>query len=303
MNREQMDALIDLAGGKLQCGCSMASYTTFRVGGCVDALLKVQEAGDLLNVIPFLQKEGIPWFVVGRGSNLLIMDADVPGVAIRLEGTLAAIGGQMSRSGVIIAGAGASLRQLLELCRRKGYGGAEFLAGIPGTVGGAAVMNAGAFGKDMTSLVCKMEMVTPGGELVERDGEKLSFGYRKLELEEGAVVTRVHLKLEKSTPTEVVERIKSYLSRRKEKQPFEYPSAGSIFKNPPGDYAGRLIELAGLKGKRRGDAMVSTKHANWIVNTGEASSRDILGLITLVRETVSKKLGINLELEIRVIGR
>jgi UDP-N-acetylmuramate dehydrogenase len=295
--------LIDLAGGKLQCGCSMASHTTFRVGGCVEALLKAQETGDLLNVIPFLQKEGIPRFVVGRGSNLLIMDGNISGVAIRLEGALAAIGGQISRSGLILAGAGASLRQLLELCRRKGYGGAEFLAGIPGTLGGAAVMNAGAFGKDMTSLVCKMEMVTPGGELVEMEGEKLSFGYRKLELEEGAVVTRVHLKLEKSTPEEVVERIRSYLSRRKETQPFEYPSAGSIFKNPPGDYAGRLIELTGLKGKRRGDAMISTKHANWIVNTGEASSRDILDLISLVRETVKERTGVNLELEIRIIGR
>jgi UDP-N-acetylmuramate dehydrogenase len=303
MNREQMDAFIDLAGGRLQCGCSMASYTTLRVGGCVEALLKAQESGDLQTVIPFLQKERIPWFVVGRGSNLLIMDGDIPGVAIRLEGALAAIGEQISRSGVIIAGAGASLRRLLELCRRKGYGGGEFLAGIPGTVGGAAVMNAGAFGKDMTSLVSRMEMVTPGGEMVEMEGEKLSFGYRKLELEEGAVVTRIHLKLEKSIPEEVVERIKSYLSRRKETQPFEYPSAGSIFKNPPGDYAGRLIELAGLKGKRRGDAMVSAKHANWIVNAGEASSRDILDLITLVRKTVSEKTGVNLELEIKVIGR
>jgi len=303
MNRTQMDALLDLAGGRLQRGCSMASYTTFRVGGCVEALLGAQETGVLLKVIPFLRKEEIPWFVLGRGSNLLIMDGDVPGIAIRLEGALAAIGGQMSRTGVIIAGAGASLRELLELCRRKGYGGGEFLAGIPGTVGGAAVMNAGAFGKDMASLVSRMETVTPEGELVETEVEMLSFGYRKLELAEGTVVTRVYLKLEKGMPDEVAEKIRSCLRRRKEAQPLEYPSAGSIFKNPPGDYAGRLIELAGLKGKRLGDAMVSTKHANWVVNTGEARSRDILDLISLVRETVSEKTGVNLELEIKVIGR
>jgi UDP-N-acetylmuramate dehydrogenase len=303
VNREQRDTLIDLAGGKVEFRCPMARYTTFKVGGTVEVLLKVEALANLLDVLPFLQRESIPSFVVGRGSNLLIMDGDIPGVAIRLEGVFSGIREQDAHEQVIIAGAGVSVGQLLELCRRKGYGGAEFLAGIPGTVGGAAVMNAGAFGREMSSLVRGVEIVTPGGNRMDMDRQDLSFGYRKLEIPEGAVITRVRLKLEKSTAREVAARMGDCLTRRKRTQPLEYPSAGSIFKNPVGDHAGRLIQMAGLKGKKNGSAMISTKHANWIVNTGGASAQDILDLITLVRQTVREKTGIDLEPEIKVIGQ
>ena len=303
MNRGQRDVLIDLTGGKIQFRCTMADYTTFKVGGSIEALLKAEEVRDLLGVVPFLHTECIPFFVLGGGSNLLVMDGDVPGVAIRLEGAFATIEEAASQEEVIIAGSGVSLRQLLELCRRKGYGGTEFLAGIPGTVGGAIVMNAGAFGRDMASLVKGVEILTPSGDVVEMDRRDLSFGYRKLQITEGDVVTRARLKLEKSTVQAVAGTIGDYLKRRKKAQPLGYPSAGSIFKNPPGDHAGRLIEMAGLKGKRRGKAMISQKHANWIVNTGGASARDILDLITLVRQTVMEKMGVDLELEIKVVGQ
>jgi len=164
-------------------------------------------------------------------------------------------------------------------------------------------MNAGAFGKDMSSLISGMEMVAPGGDLVKIDRGALFFSYRRLELTEGGVSIRVRLKLEKSSTPEVTDKIRKYLRRRRKTQPLEYPSAGSIFKNPPGDHAGRLLEEAGLKGKQQGGAMISTKHANWIVNTGEANAQDIMDLIAFARETVMEKTGIELELEIKVIGR
>jgi UDP-N-acetylmuramate dehydrogenase len=302
VNREQQKALSHLVDGKIQFSCSMADHTTFKVGGRIEALVNVEKMENLQEVVPFLQREGVPFFVLGRGSNLLVMDGDIPGVALELKGAFAAIQEQGCQEQVIMAGAGVSIGELLEFCRSKGHGGTEFLAGIPGTVGGASVMNAGAFGKDMSSLISGMEMVTPGGGLEEKDRSALSFSYRKLEIAEGGVVTRVRLKLEKSTTPEVAGKIKGYLRRRKQTQPLEYPSAGSIFRNPPEDHAGRLLEEAGLKGEKRGGAMISTKHANWIVNTGGASAQDILDLIAFARETVSEKTGIELELEIRVIG-
>jgi len=302
VNRDQKEALIRLGGGKIRFRCPMAPYTTFKVGGTIEALMGAQEIDELLAVVPFFRKEGIPYFVVGRGSNLLVMDGDTEGVAIRLEGAFARFEEHVDEQ-VIISGAGVPLTELLDLCRRKGYGGAEFLAGIPGTVGGAAVMNAGAFERDMASLVQGVEMVTPAGDLVEMERKDLSFGYRKLRIEDGTIVTRVRLKVEESTAPQVGARIGDYLKKRKKTQPLEYPSAGSIFKNPPGDHAGRLIETAGLKGTRRGGAMISAKHANWIVNTGGASARDILALIRLTRDIVSEKMGVDLELEIRVVGQ
>jgi len=303
MNREQREVLSHLAGENIQFRCSMADHTTFKAGGTIEALLYVEKVENLLATVPFLQREGIPWFVLGRGSNLVVMDGDVPGVAIRLKGTFDTIQEEDPQEQVVMAGAGGSLGRLLEFCRGKGFGGTEFLAGIPGTVGGAAMMNAGAFGRDMSSVISGLEMVTPEDGLVKRGRDALSFSYRKLESAEDGVVTRVRLKLEKSTTPEVAGRIRDYLGRRKRTQPLEYPSAGSIFKNPVGNHAGRLLEEAGLKGKKCGGAMISTKHANWIVNTGGARAQDILELMALARERVMEKTGIELEPEIKVIGR
>jgi UDP-N-acetylmuramate dehydrogenase len=232
----------------------------------------------------------------------LVSDGDIEGVAVRLAGSLAVIEEDPLEDAVINAGAGASISELLDCCRKAGYGGLEFLSGIPGSVGGAAVMNAGAFGKDTVSVIHGMEMVTSAGERVPVNRDELSYGYRHLQLKEGAVVTRVGIRTEKKPPREVANRIADYLKRRRKTQPLEHPSAGSVFKNPPGDYAGRLIEAAGLKGMRRGGAMISDKHANWIVNTGEAGSGDILELIRLTRKIVREKMGVALELEVRLIG-
>lgn len=302
LDKAQQNKLIRIAGEQIRFHCPLGSYTTFKVGGAVEALWDVPQVQALMNVLPFLRKEGIPYFVVGRGSNLLISDGDIEGLAIRLTGSLSVIETDPKDHTVIHVGAGASIAELLDCCRKSDYGGLEFLSGIPGSVGGAAVMNAGAFGKDTASVIHGLEMATPSGQLVALSRDDLPYGYRHLRLEDGAVVTWVNFRIQKESSGEVANRISHYLKRRREGQPLEYPSAGSVFKNPPGDYAGRLIEMAGLKGMRRGGARISAKHANWIVNTGKASSRDILELIRLTQKTVKERTGVSLELEVRLIG-
>lgn len=303
MNRKQMEALTDLTGGKTRFHCSMADFTTFRTGGTIAALSQIEKVEDLPDLVRFLQEERIRWFVLGRGSNLLVRDGNLPLVAIRLTGSFCTIQQEESGEPRITAGSGASLAQLLDFCRKRGFSGAEFLAGIPGTVGGASIMNAGAFGREIGELIRWVELIDPAGDLVELERRDLSFRYRKLETAKGSIITRIRVGVEKSTRAEVASRMGDYLERRKKMQPLGYPSAGSIFKNPFGDSAGRLLEEAGLKGKKCGGAMISPKHANWIVNTGGATAQDILDLIDLARGKVREKTGIELELEIRVIDQ
>jgi UDP-N-acetylmuramate dehydrogenase len=177
----------------------------------------------------------------------------------------------------------------------------EFLTGIPGTLGGAVVMNAGAFGKEVGDVVSEVHLITSRGETVVLDRGELHFGYRRLAIPEGSVVVKVRLALFPVPGNRVAEMMEAYLRKRKREQPSGLPSAGSVFKNPPDDHAGRLIELVGLKGKKIGGAMISPKHANWIVNTGGAKAEDILSLMDLARKTVMEETGIELLPEIKVV--
>ncbi|MCF8120350.1 MAG: UDP-N-acetylmuramate dehydrogenase, partial [Deltaproteobacteria bacterium] len=190
----------------------------------------------------------------------------------------------------------------LRTCRDRGLGGLEFLSGIPGTLGGAVAMNAGAFGKEVGERVEAIRVITPAGGLLEREKEDLRFSYRSLQLDRGAIITLVRVKLESVGREAVFERMAGYLRQKKALQPLGYPSAGSVFKNPVGDYAGRLIEAAGLKGKRVAGAMISKRHANFIVNTGGATASDILALMNLIQQEVKRISGIQLEPEIRILG-
>ncbi len=303
MNKAQKKKLVGLAGEKISFDCPTAQYTTFNVGGQSEALYKADDLEELRRVIVCLNKERIPYLMVGRGSNLLIKDGGIDGLVIMLKGALAAIEQESTEDLTILAGAGLSLVDLMTYCRCEGLGGLECFAGIPGTVGGAVVMNAGAFGKEFGSRVRGIQMITPQGELMMRDRTQLRFSYRRLDIEKGVVTVRARLKLHRETEETVAGRIADYLKRRKLNQPLEYMSAGSVFKNPPNEYAGRLIENAGLKGKRIGGAMISEKHANFIVNTGGAKAKDILDLLSLARAEVKKATGIELEPEIRIVGR
>ena len=303
MDKQHKAALFKLVGEGLEFDCPMASYTTLRVGGQAEILYKATDLEGLRRLIPYLSAEGIPYLVVGGGSNLLVMDSGVEGVVILLRGSLAAIERPGRKEGTILAGAGATTVDLLNTCRREGLGGLEFLAWIPATVGGAVFMNAGAFGKEMGDRVREVHMVTPEGDVIRKERSQLRFSYRSMDLEKGSIIFRVGLGLDPVPRTVLKERMKYYQDRRKALQPLEFPSAGSVFKNPPGHHAGRLIEAAGLKGKRIGGAMISEKHANFIVNTGGATAKDVLALLHMTQETIQKETGIELEPEIQVVGR
>ncbi len=280
----------------------MAPYTTFHVGGQSEALYRADNLEELRRVIVFANRERIPYLVVGRGSNLLVKDKGIDGLVIVLEGSLAAVEQENTEDMTVVVGAGLPLVDLLSYCRGAGLGGLECFAGIPGTVGGAVIMNAGAFGEAFGSRVQEIQMITPQGDLLARDREQLRFSYRQLEIKKGVVTVRARLKLYRESKDTVAKRMADYLKMRKLNQPLEYPSAGSVFRNPPNEYAGRLIENAGLKGKRIGGAMISDKHANFIVNTGGAKAKDVLDLLNLVRESVKKETGIELEPEIKIVG-
>ena len=300
MDIRQKTELERLTGEGIRFHYPMDQLTTFQVGGPVEAFWEARDLETLKKVIRYLSMEGIPYGVLGRGSNLLIKDEGIDGVMILLTGFFATIND--SDHGVW-AGGGGHLTELLGWCRREGMGGLEFLAGIPGTVGGAVIMNAGAFGREINERIQAIQFITPGGIQVERDRTKLKFSYRRLHTETGNLVTNACFSLDRVTPKMVSERIGEHLKIRKQTQPLEYPNAGSVFKNPPGDFAGRLIEKAGLKGKKIGGAMISEKHANFIINEGGATAKDIVALMDLARMAVKRTTGVSLEPEIRVLGK
>ncbi len=302
MDERQKTELLRIAGRQIGFDFPMSQHTTFRVGGNAEAVYKASDPEGLCRVVSFLVNEGIPYLVAGRGSNLLVKDGGIGGVVILLAGAFADIQYEGSDYSDILAGAGLSIVNLLIWCREEGISGLEFLAGIPGTVGGAVAMNAGAFGKEIGPRVREIRLVSQSGQPTARDRSRFRFSYRDLDLEAGVVITNVLFRLDRDTPETVSARIAGCLKKRKETQPLEYPSAGSIFKNPLNDYAGRLIEQAGLKGKRIGGAMISNKHANFIVNKGGATATDILTLINLARKEVRRTAGVQLELEIQIVG-
>jgi UDP-N-acetylmuramate dehydrogenase len=278
----------------------MSQFTTFRVGGEAEALFVVQEAARLKAMVTFLKSEKIPFLVVGKGSNILVKDQGIPGVTIILNGELARV--EEGHNDGIAAGGGLPLTALLAYCRQQGLSGLEFLSGIPGTLGGAVAMNAGAWGHEIGALVKEIQVITGPGRWEKWGRPQLSFSYRSLALPKETVIVKVWLQLERSNPDSVSNKTSEYMGRRRQTQPLSEPSAGSVFKNPENDFAGRLIEEAGLKGKQIGGAMISRMHGNFIVNTGRAKAEDILALMTLARDRVKAMTGIELETEIKIIG-
>ena len=256
MDERQKRGLVEIMGEIVHLDRAMSEHTTFRIGGKADAVCFVQELEELQQLFSHINRENIPYRVVGRGSNLLVRDGGFKGVGIIMGGALATIEQHETNNQIVVAGGGLALSDLVKYTGQRGLGGLEFLAGIPGTVGGAVAMNAGAFGKDMGSVVQGVELVNLHGELTSRNRSDLTFSYRKSSIQEGIVVVRASLQCTRETPEIVSKRVADHLKRRKATQPLEYPSAGSVFRNPPDDYAGRLIEEAGLKGKKIGGAMI-----------------------------------------------
>jgi UDP-N-acetylmuramate dehydrogenase len=276
----------------------MSRYTSFRIGGPADAYTEPADVEALQHLMALTYAHKIPVFVMG-GTNLLVRDGGIEGVVVRLV-RLDRI--EEPEAGVLYAEGGVLMPRLLKFAMQRGLSGLEFAAGIPGTVAGCVVMNAGTRFGEMKQVVRKIRLVTTTGEIVDVSGEEAGYSYRRSRLPEGIVVG-AWLGLTPGSKAKIVASVKESLRRRKATQPIEIPNAGCIFKNPEGDSAGRLIEAAGLKGAHVGDAQVSTKHANFIVNQGKATAGDTQALIRLVTETVTQKLGTTLDLEVQIVGR
>lgn len=280
---------------------SLKEYTTFRVGGPADIMVTVNSMEELAKVIGYLNKCRSEYFVLGNGSNLLVSDEGYRGIVVKMAGRLTDMVVVGNR---ITAGAGALLSNVCKMAADNGLTGMEFAYGIPGTVGGAIVMNAGAYGGDMSMVVDGLEAVTKEGELIYVSPHSLRFDYRKSEVKKSGIsVAMVTFKLEPGNEEDIRNTMKDLMGRRVEKQPLEYPSAGSTFKRPKGYFAGQLIEEAGLKGERIGGACVSTKHAGFIVNDANATAKDINDLIELIKKRVYDNSKVKLETEVIRIGR
>lgn len=290
--------------GEILASVPMSDYTSFRVGGRVDYLAFPSDIQDLQKILGWCKQRGVRYFVLGNGTNLLVRDGGVRGMAISLSRgflCLEEVGGGPEEN-LILAEAGGPLGKLVEFSSEKGLAGMEFAAGIPGTVGGAIFMNAGAFKEEMKGVLHSVRLMDPEGNIAEKGKNQLRFSYRSLEVEKGAVILGAQFRLRPENGQKVKAKVEENIRWRRAKQPWDLPSAGSVFKNPVQGPAGRFVEEAGLKGSRIGDAQVSEQHANFIVNRGKARARDILALVEIIREKVFKEKGVWLETEIQVVG-
>jgi UDP-N-acetylmuramate dehydrogenase len=303
MNDSQQRELAARWPDKIRWDVAMAEHCTLRAGGRAAGLADVTTTDELEKLLADLAELGIAGRVIGRGSNILVTDSGYPGVLIRLTGDFREVTSLAETT--IRVGGGCSMSGLLAWCVDNDLAGLEFMAGIPGSVGGAVRMNAGAWGRSIGELVEEIACVDRGGHARRFDAVELQFSYRSLVLRHGEiadmVIVAAVLQLVPGTGAEIKKQSQDYIAQRKGKQPAGVASAGSFFKNPAGDSAGRLIEAAGLKGTSVGKAMVSPVHANFIVNTGGASASDILELMELVQDRVYRRFAVRLEPEVKII--
>ncbi|PIU46103.1 MAG: UDP-N-acetylenolpyruvoylglucosamine reductase [Ignavibacteriales bacterium CG07_land_8_20_14_0_80_59_12] len=283
--------------GRVLLSEPLKGYTTFRIGGPVDVYLEPRDAEDTVRIVAYLRANGFPFVIIGNGSNLLVSDEGFRGAAINLEAGLESVTIDGEK---VSADAGVRVTKLVDDCIQQGLGGLEMLAGIPGTVGGAVMMNAGAYGGTVSDYLVDVAAIKDG-ELQTLVKEECRFGYRTSGLS-GMVIVRALFNLPRRDRGELLRIRRELLLRRNETQPINYPNAGSIFKNPPGMRAATLIEDAGMKGVQAGGAEVSERHSNFIINRGTATAADIIQLIKQVRERVKARSGVTLELEVRLLG-
>ena len=280
---------------------SMAKHISFRVGGCADYFVNCTDRKELSSLLSFLTEEGVPHMLIGNGSNLLFRDSGYRGVIIHLEGEFQDCEVQ---GNTVIAGSGKLLSSVSSLAAKSGLAGMEFASGIPGSIGGAIYMNAGAYGGEMKDIVTRVWLMSPDGkEETVRTGTEMEFAYRNSCLQRtGEIVTKVELKLQPEDAEAIQARIAELTEKRVQKQPVNFPSAGSTFKRPAEGYAAALIQESGLKGVSVGGAEVSEKHSGFIINKGGATATDVLQLMELVEKKVYEDSGIHLEPEVRIIG-
>lgn len=292
--------LVQTLGARASFDAPLAPYTHWKIGGPADAFCVVETSAELATILRLAFKGPLPWFVLGSGSNLLVGDGGIRGIVIRLAGDFARIDARAEDDGVtIVAGASASLPLVVAQGASLGAIGIDSLAGIPGSVGGSLRMNAGT-DREFGEFVRDVSVQTPSKP--EPHAVTPQYFYRHTTLARDAVVTHATLRFESGDPATVRDVLQKRLVRRKNSQPLQYPSAGSCFRNPPGDKAGRLIEAAGCKGMREGGAEVSEMHANFIVNRGGATAAETAAVLARVRRTVVERFGVELELEVHFVG-
>jgi len=291
-----LNELVELNIGKIETNVSLKKCTTYRVGGIAKFIVYPKNVNSLVKLIKYLKNKNIKYKILGNGSNLLFSDKEYDGVLIKLTefNELEFIGKTKLK-----VGAGYNLIKLSLVTAKKGLTGLEFASGIPGTVGGSVFMNAGAYKSDMGYVVESVKVLTPDEKIINLENKEMDFHYRTsfLKKHPNYICLEVIIKLQKGKKEAIEALIKDRRERRLSSQPLEYPSAGSVFRNPEGDFAGRLIEESGLKGKKLGGAMISSKHANFIVNYKNAKADDIKGLIELAHSKVKEEYNIDLKIE------
>ncbi|MBD1371323.1 UDP-N-acetylmuramate dehydrogenase [Hazenella sp. IB182357] len=279
----------------------MSRHTTWKVGGPADLLIYPQSKKELSNAMRVVNQFQLPWRAIGRGSNLLVRDGGIRGVVFKLDEGFNHFHVEGSK---VVVGGGYSTILCASMVSKQGLTGLEFAGGIPGNIGGAVYMNAGAHGSDISRVLTSAEVLLENGEWKILSNEALCFKYRTsiLQNELRGIVTEATFELEWGDPELITASLQKFKDRRRQTQPLQFPCAGSVFRNPEGDYAGRLIQAAGLSGFRVGDAEVSTLHANFIINRGQAIASDVLNLISHVISVIETKFGVTLKPEVQVIG-
>lgn len=296
------ERLRGIVSGSVLADEPMSRHTSMRVGGPADVVACPADRGELVGLVEFLTGSGVPFIPVGNGTNLIVRDGGYRGVIVCLQKLTGAALAGSGKVRTMAALAGTPLGEVVALSAAEGLSGLEFCAGIPGSVGGALRMNAGAYGREMKDATRSLELINGSGKMKTVRREDLAFSYRNLELPAGALIVGGEFVLEASSRETVAARVREIMELRRSRHPLDYPNSGSIFKNPPGEPAGKIIERCGLKGLRLGDAAVSERHANFIVNMGSAGAGDVTGLIEKIREDVRAKTGISLETEVKIIG-
>ena len=299
--KELQDALTQILGAQnVLTNEPMARHATFKIGGPADILATPQNAEQITRTVQLCKESSIPWRVIGLGSNILVSDAGLRGVTIKIGKGFSEVRVEGTK---IIAQAGASNASIAAAAKRAGLAGYEFAAGIPGTVGGAAIMNAGAYGGEFCQACESVLCLRPNGNVERVSAAEANWSYRHSQMmDDGSIVLEATLQLTPDDPSAIQARMNDLRQRREDKQPLNMPSAGSTFKRPEGYFAGKLIEDAGLRGYRCGGAQVSQKHCGFVVNAGGATAQDVCDLIAHVQEAVYERDGVHMEPEIRMWG-
>lgn len=285
--------------GRIALNEPMERYTTFRIGGAADIYLEPLDKEDALALITYLRGQSLPYVLMGNGSNILVSDHGVRGAVVNLEVGFSYVRNQ-DDDGTVVAGAGIKLAKFVDFCIGNGYAGTEMLAGIPGTLGGAVIMNAGAYGGEISDHMIAVELIR-GSKLMTISKDDAGFAYRTSALQ-GDVILEASFQFPSGQKENMKTIRRQTLLKRNSSQPVQWGNAGSIFKNPKGDFAARLIQECGLKGTTIGGAQISELHANFIINRGQATAADVMALIHVARQAVFEKFAIELELEVKLIG-